>query len=226
MQQNMQRTAQHMGEAQELLDELAAQDLQRAQIEPALAWLHVPCVNLDVLRELSVLRQKNLLRYWLAPLTLLPDTAHWVGWDSLRDAQVDAQPIWRLHNGALWRSQRRVYWLSDFWLHPPADLDLTVTGPGRYLLPGNGYLQIEGEVLQPLQVRYRQGAERFFIAGRGHRDLKRLLQEHAVPTFIRGRVPIVFLAEQPVALANMPSLSHPAVQGLRVTWESAVAAES
>lgn len=218
MQQSLQRTAQHMDEAQQLLDELALEDLQRAQIEPVLDWLAVPCLDLGALRELSCVRQKNLLRYWLAPLTLLPDTAHWASWDSLRDAQVDAQPIWRLHAGAVLRNRSKIYWLSDFWLQPPPAVDLTVSRAGRYDLPGNGYLQVEGEVLEPLQVRYRQGAERFFIEGRGHRDLKRLLQEYRIPTFVRSRLPVFFLQQQAVALANVPALSHPLLQGVRLTW--------
>lgn len=219
MQQSLERTAQHMREAQQLLDELAAEDLQRAQMEPVLGWLSLPSLNLGVIRELSQVRQKNLLRYWLTPLTLLPDTAHWASWDTLRDAQVDAQPIWRLDSGALLRSQNRVYWLSEFWLQTPPALDLTISCAGRYDLPDNGYLLIHGDVTAPLQVRYRQGAERFFIEGRGHRDLKRLLQEQAVPTFIRSRLPILFLAEKPVALANMPVFSHCEVEHLTVTWQ-------
>lgn len=218
MQQSLQRTAQHMDEAQQLLDELAAEDLQQAQITPALNWLTLPCLSLDRLRPLSLGRQKNLLRHWLTPLTLLPDTAHWAGWATLRDAQADAQPVWHLQNGALLRSHNRLYWLSGFWLRTPPALDLTVTRAGRYALPDNGFLVVTGEVTAPLQVRYRQGTERFFIEGRGHRDLKRLLQEQAVPTFVRARLPLLFIAGQPVALANVPVLSHPQVQGLTVTW--------
>jgi len=218
MQQSLQRTAQHMHEAQQLLDELAVEDLQQAQLEPVLDWLNVPCLNMDSLRKLSLGRQKNLLRYWLTPFTLLPDSAHWISWETLRDAQADAQPIWRLHNGALLRSQNRLYWVAEFWLRTAPALALTITAAGRYSLPDNGYLLVSGEVTTPLQVRYRQGAERFFIEGRGHRDLKRLLQEQAVPTFVRARLPLLFVAEQPVALANVPALSHPQVQALSVTW--------
>lgn len=218
MQQSLQRTTQHMHEAQQLLDELASEDLQRVQIEPVPAWLTVPSLDLDKIRCLSVLRQKNLLRHWLAPFTLLPDTAHWAGWESLRDAQVDAQPLWRLHRGALQRSQNRLYYLSDFWLQQPPALDLTINSAGCYELPGNGYLIVSGEVTQPLQVRYRQGAERFALEGRGHRDLKRLLQEYAVPAFVRSRLPVFFLQQQPVALANEPKLNHHTVRHLSLTW--------
>ncbi len=218
MQQSLQRTAEHMQEAQQLLDELATQDLQQAHIEPVLDWLDLPCLNLDVLRDLTPVRQKNLLRYWLAPFTLLPDSAHWASWETLRDAQADAQPLWRLHNGVLVRSQNRVYWLADVWLQPPPSLNLAVSRAGCYRLPGNGFLQVSGDVSAPLHVRYRQGAERLLIAGRGHRDLKRLLQEQAVPYFLRARLPLVFIAEQAVAVANLPSLSHPDIQHLSVTW--------
>lgn len=218
MQQSLQRTAEHMQEAQQLLNELAAQDLQQAHIEPVLDWLALPSLNLDVLRDLTLVRQKNLLRYWLAPFTLLPDSAHWASWATLRDAQTDAQPLWRLHSGALVRSQNRVYWLADFWLQPLPSLNLVVSRAGRYPLPGNGFLQVSGDVTAPLHIRYRHGGERLLMAGRGHRDLKRLLQEQAIPHFLRARLPIIFIAEQAVAVANLPSLSHPDIQHLSVTW--------
>lgn len=218
MQQSLQRTAQHMDEAQQLLDELAKEDLLRVGVDPTEQWFDLPCLYMAGLRELSLLRQKNLLRYWLSPFTLLPDAAHWASWETLRDAQDDAQPVWQLHDGALLRSQDKLYWLTAFWLQAPPDLALTITEAGCYALPANGYLRVEGEVRAPLQVRYRQGAERFFIAGRGHRDLKRLLQECGVPTFLRARLPIVFLDQQPVALANFPALNHPQLEGLTLTW--------
>ena len=220
MQQSLLRTAQHMQETQELLDELAFEDLQSAQLEPAFTWLDLPCLNLDRLRKLTPARQNNLLRYWLKPFTLLPDTAHWASWDSLRDARAGAQPIWRLHSGAVLRSQTSLYYLSEFWLKQPLALDLSVSSAGRYDLPNNGYLMVTGEIAQPLQVRYRQGAERFMLGGRGHRDLKRLLQEYRVPAFVRPRLPIVYLAEQPVAVAGLPALSHPKVQHLTITWHA------
>ncbi|QEY58473.1 tRNA lysidine(34) synthetase TilS [Pseudomonas sp. C27(2019)] len=225
MQHSLQRTAEHMHEAQQLLDDLAYEDLQRVQGDSGLDWLILPCLNLEKLRELTLVRQKNLLRYWLAPFTLLPDAAHWAGWESLRDAQTDAQPLWRLHSGALVRSQNQIYWLAEFWLQPPPDLNLTVNCAGCYPLPDNGVLLISGDVSVPLQVRYRQGGERFFIVDRGHRDLKRLLQEQAIPQFIRARLPLLFVAEQPVALANVPALNHPDIKHLRVTWQVPAAVE-
>ena len=78
---------------------------------------------------------------------------------------------------------------------------------------------VSGNLSEPLQVCYRQGAERFFIDGRGHRDLKRLLQEYAVPAFVRSRLPVLFLRQQPVALANVFELNHHAVRHLTFKWD-------
>lgn len=223
---NLQRTAQHMGEAQQLLDELAVQDLHRAQLQPDLLWLRLPCLNLAMIRELTLLRQKNLLRYWLADFTLQPDSAHWQSWQTLRDAKVDASPVWRLQQGALMRSQEALYWLPDGWLTPPPAIDLSITQAGHYELPDNGYLVVSGELSVPLRVAYRQGAERLFIAGRGHRDVKRLLQEQGIPAFLRARLPLLFQGQHLLAIANLPHLIDPSLAGVRVEWHLTSAAES
>ncbi len=95
-------------------------------------------------------------------------------------------PLWRLQQGALLRSHNTVYWLSQGYLEEPPALRLTIACAGRYQLASNGFLIVSGELHAPLQIRYRQGAERLLIAGRGHRDVKRLLQEEGVPAFFAG----------------------------------------
>lgn len=110
------RSAAHMGEAQGLLDDLAQIDLAQAATPGAFDWLGLQSLALAPLRALSPARQRNALSHWLAPMTLLPDTDHWSGWDSLRDAADDARPIWRLAGGELHRAAGRVWWLSDHWL--------------------------------------------------------------------------------------------------------------
>ena len=41
------------------------------------------------------------------------------------------------------------------------------------------------------------------LPGRGRRDLKRLLNENAVPGFIRGRLPLLYQGQQLLAVANL-----------------------
>ncbi|MEZ3185357.1 tRNA lysidine(34) synthetase TilS [Pseudomonas sp. LM13] len=202
------RTAAHMADAQQLLDDLAQQDLAVAQADIDFDWLNLPSLALAPLRELTPARQRNALRHWLAGLTLAPDENHWAGWECLRDARADATPRWRLAGGELQRSGERIWWLPEGWL-------ASVGGPVDWLapsvelqLPGNGSLRLDG--MPPtgrLQIRYRKGGEVMDVSGRGRRDLKRLLNEAGVPAFARGRLPLLYCDEQLVAVANLPQLS-------------------
>ena len=45
------------------------------------------------------------------------------------------------------------------------------------------------------------------VSGRGRRDLKRLLNEAAVPAFARKRLPLLYCNGELVAVANLPQLS-------------------
>ena len=199
------RTAEHLGEAQGLLDELALLDLQAASKASAFPWLGLPSLALAPLCELSDARQRNALRHWLAPLTRLPDSDHWAGWHSMRDAKGDAQPLWRLADGEVHRCGQRIWWLpatgSEF-----SDAAVSWPDPQNPLeLPGNGQLTLTGEAPEgPLEVRYRQGGEILEVPGRGRRDLKRLLNESGLPGFVRGRLPLLYQGQQ---LLGAPSLA-------------------
>nr|MBP7959060.1 tRNA lysidine(34) synthetase TilS [Thiopseudomonas sp.] len=144
---------------------------------------------------------------------------HWQSWQTLRDAKSAAKPLWRLQQGALLRSQNTLYWLPEEYLDEPPVLNLTIGCAGRYQLANNGYLTVSGELHAPLQISYRQGAERLLIAGRGHRDLKRLLQEERIPAFLRGRLPLVFQQGQLLAIANLTHLNHAALGSVTIDWQ-------
>ncbi|WP_339546432.1 tRNA lysidine(34) synthetase TilS [Pseudomonas sp. RA_35y_Pfl2_P32] len=217
------RSAGHLREAQGLLDELAQMDLAQAANAHEFAWLGYPSLDLAALAGLSVARQRNALGHWLATLTRLPDTDHWSGWASLRDAAADARPIWRLVDGELHRANGRVWWLSGAGL--PA-LAGTVPWPDplrELTLPGNGRLNLLGEAPPgPLSVGYRQGGEAMQLPGRGHRDLKRLLNERQVPWFARGRLPLLYCNEQLIAVANLPGLDGSAGANFVLRWQPVI----
>lgn len=205
--QNFARAADHLGEALGLLDELAQADLAIAGGGAPLAWASLHSLNLEVLTALSPARQRNALQYWLSQRTRLPDTRHWAGWADLRDAAADAQPVWRLADGQLLRSHGRIWWLSGDWPQPPAGqlawVDTTLPLP----LPGNGTVRLVGAApLSGLRIAYRQGGEIVELAGRGRRDLKRLLNELHVPHFLRARLPLLYHGERLLAVANLPGL--------------------
>lgn len=216
------RSAAHLHEAQGLLDELAEMDLANADTSSEFDWLGLPSLALAPLETLSMARQRNALSHWLAPLTRLPDSDHWSGWQTLRDAESDARPIWRLADGELHRAGGRVWWLSGSWLRaaqPAPDW----TDPALPLpLPDNGHLRLSGQIPQgPLHVRYRQGGEVMSLPGRGHRDLKRLLNESGLPLFARGRLPLLYRDEQLVAVANLAGLDASAHECWKLHWQPA-----
>lgn len=217
---SMARSAAHLREAQGLLDELAQIDLAQASLPGEFEWSGLPSLAFVAIASLSDARQRNALGHWLQPLTRLPDTDHWSGWTDLRDAGSDASPIWRLADGELHRSAGRLWWLSGQWLRTPV-----VSGdwhePSLALrLPDNGRVMFSGQTpAGPLQVRYRQGGEVMHLADRGHRDLKRLLNERAVPGFVRGRLPLLFRGEELLAVANLPGLDGHVLEDWRLHWQ-------
>ena len=201
------RSAAHCAEAQGLLDELAQQDLREAGSVGEFAWLGLPSLELAPIARLSPARQRNALRHWLAGFTPLPDTDHWAGWDALRDARDDGQPVWKLGAGELHRAGARIWWLSGDWLRQPISPVLWARPDQALALPGNGRVCFVGDIPDgPLQVSYRQGGEVMALGSRGHRDLKRLLNERGVPLFTRGRLPLVYRDGQLLAVANLKGL--------------------
>ncbi|WNZ79564.1 tRNA lysidine(34) synthetase TilS [Pseudomonas sp. P105] len=214
------RSAAHLSEAQGLLDDLARIDLDRAITPCAFDWLGLRSLELAPLRALSPARQRNALSHWLVSMTTLPDSDHWSGWDSLRDAADDARPIWRLAGGELHRAGGRVWWLSDRWLRPAAGpVEWTLTAQAL-TLPDNGTVALDGKMPDgPLCVRYRQGGEAMMLPGRGHRDLKRLLNERGVPAFARGRLPLLYRDEQLLAVAGLPGLDSGIDGNWQLIWQ-------
>lgn len=217
---SMARSAAHLSEAQDLLDELAQVDLAAIEQESRFAGLPLPSLALAPLLRLSAARQRNLVRYWLAPLTPLPDSDHWAGWDSLATAAVDAAPIWRLAGGELHRADGRLWWLSGVYLQALPSIALSLPADKPLSLPGNGHVCLRGPAPSgALQVRYRQGGEQLHLPQRGRRDLKRLLNEAGVPGFLRSRWPLLYQGEQLLAVANLPQLSVAAPETWQFVWQ-------
>ncbi len=220
----MAKASAHLGEAAELLDELAQQDLTAAGSSSPFAWLGLPSLSLAALRALSPARQRNALRYWLRERTPMPDSEHWAGWQALLTAAGDAAPVWRLGAGELRRADERLWWLSGDWLEAPKQPDMDMSGQRSLALPGNGWVRLQGELPAAGDWRlvYRRGGERMALPGRGHRDLKRLLNERRLPAFVRDRLPLLLCDGEPRALANLPGLDGPLDGQWRLSWQPPV----
>lgn len=202
---NISQATSHLQEAQQLLNELALQDLQSAQAQPLYSWLTLPSLLLEPLAHLPLARQKNALSYWLSAYTLLPNSQHWRGWQELVTAKEDASPIWRLHHAELHRANGRVWLLTGHWLETPVSETMQVMSSPIHLAD-NGQVILTGPLPNNmLTLHYRQGGEVIELAQRGKRNLKRLFNEVSLPIFVRNRIPLLFDQQgKLLAVANFP----------------------
>ncbi len=206
--QTLSRSAGHLNEAQSLLDELAAADLQTADADKTTASL-----NCQVLLTLSPARQRNALRSFLHQLVMpLPTTAVLQRiLDEVCAAKIDAQPLveWseleaRRFAGRLFVQQKLPPIMPD-WQQTLNTAAPILLPDGRQLiwqpLTANG---ISSAIIdQGLTVRFRQGGEKIQLAGhQQHHDLKNCLQQWQVPPWQRARIPLLFAGTELVAVCG------------------------
>lgn len=201
------RSAAHLGEARELLETLAQIDLQ--QVAPR------GVVELATLSTLSVPRQRNVLRHWLARAGLgMPDARHLERIRSeLPAARPDAQPVVRWSGGEVRRFRGQLHALIGApvaarevarWRWSPGrriDLD---GGVGQLRLVADPHGPIDRSALPAtLSIRFRHGGERLAVrAGGGRQSVKELLRAAGVLPWERDRVPLVYAGRRLVAVGD------------------------
>ncbi|MCG2633773.1 MAG: tRNA lysidine(34) synthetase TilS [Gammaproteobacteria bacterium] len=204
------RSAEHLAEAELLLERMAASALASA---PGATVEQIP---LALLLSLDRPEQSNLLRYCLvklgAPLpgsarlksflTALADHRHdratsmeWSGWSI------------RLYGGTAYLLPDRTECsAAEYAWNGAAERHLP--GVGRISLvqqTGGGGGVLDARRLQlpsdHLQIRYRRGGERILLGGM-HRPLKKLMQEWRIPPWVRSRTPLLYLDQKLVAVVG------------------------
>lgn len=205
---NLLRLAEHAEEANQLLDERAAEDLQQAGVPAQDAWLRGwPSLLVESVVALSPARQRNLLRYWLHQHNLrLPDQRHLHSLVVQLGAAGDSQPALRAGAAQLYRSSGRLWLLPSAGV--PAGIDQVLTGVADTpLLAGNGRLRLrpgadiawrEGE----WRVAYRRGGEQIKLPGRPSQSLKSLFQQAAIPAWLRAAVPLLYCDDRLISVAG------------------------
>lgn len=222
------RASQHLSEASHLLDELAELDSKKCMLDGKL--------QIERLRELSIPRAKNLLRYNLSRQGIcLPSTKKMADIiQQIFTAGTDAKlhiPFGnvelRYYKGTIGILARKVL--------PDNGLYYTWRGEKRLVLNQlNGSIQftykknsgIDFEKLNKdlVTIRLRSGGERFRPnCKRPRRKLKSLLQEALIPPWDRDALPLLFSGEQ---LVWVPGIGidcefqvSPGKIGLVLTWE-------
>lgn len=220
------RFAQHAREADELLRQLAAQDLAAAR----LAGTEDGELSIAALLALSPARRRLLLRFWLQQQNLpAPSEAQLEQVQVLLTAAQDSQPCVRWPGVELHRYRDVLVSLLLPPL-PPAGLQIPFAPPGPQSFPGAGLLQAQAVVGGGLradrsyQLRPRVGGERCRPVGRGHsQSLKKLLQEMAVPPWWRERLPLLWCGDELAAVADLwvceGFVAAPGEKGWRLHWQ-------
>ncbi len=222
------RSAAHLAEAGELLDELARLDLHEARLEI--------CLQLDKLAAMTSSRRRNLLRYWLRSLELpIPSTAK-LG--VLEHDMLVARPDRQLcvdWEGAEVRLHRGLLYAGPPLAAPPVAREATWDWREPLVLPqGLGELHavpVTGEGLavarlpQRLQWRFRgevEGGAGGESADLPHHGLKKLLQEAHVLPWWRGRLPLLFAGDHLLAVGDLwiarEFAATSSTPGIRVEW--------
>lgn len=188
------RTADHAAEADELLSELAAQDL--AVVSNASGQIAVA-----PLQQLSVSRQKNLLRFWLKEqgFSLPSQTKLRQILQEVVSSREDGKARVHWPGVEVRRFRNNLYALSpQVSINSLMELHWNMKEP--LVLPDNqGRLIASGIHSLPVTeatVKYRQGGERFHPRSRcGSHPLKKLFQEWQLPPWQRNSLPLIFLED-------------------------------
>jgi tRNA(Ile)-lysidine synthase len=193
------RSAGLLAQAQQLL-----QDDDRRLLEDALTEAG-RALDLRVFGAAPAARRARALRAWIGDLGLPPLPAEGIVQveTQLLAARSDAEPrfAWA---GAELRRWRHLLHAARVATPLAADWQAMWNGDAPLPLPAGDVLALApdgmarpaGAFAPPWHVRARQGGERIHLPGRAHsHTLKHVLQERAVPPWVRERLPLLFAGD-------------------------------
>lgn len=201
---NLARVTQLASEGNQLHQDLAQLDLTQCQLSPV-------SLNLSALTQLAEYRQINLIRHWLIERQLTPPGQQiWAQLQQLYTARADAQPQvnWATTTGQRVEARRfkqELFIAPSTYFQPlPKNWQQIWNGTSSLNTPA-GVIQLHlpsNLVPQEFVLKSRQGGEQIKLAQRGHRDVKRLLQELNLPPWQRQQLIFVWHHNQLIAVGQ------------------------
>ena len=194
---NLARTARHCQQAQINLNELACLDHPRLK-ESATRLSLLP------LSGLSNVRKKNSLRVWLKQTThSMPDTNVFNRLISeVIQAKEDSRPKLVWGNYCIRRYKQALYLLHSTheltlpsmpWLDFPNSIELPHhLGRLKAIPTSQGLVLPKGSLIE---IRFRQGGERFYWHGQT-KILKKLFQQWQIPPWLRHLIPLLYINQE------------------------------
>lgn len=205
------RAANHCATANELLENLATEDLKKVIGEIA------GTINIPALKKFTLARQYNVLRFWLYSLKL-PTPSEAKLSEVVRtivNSRSDTKPVVKWCGVEMRRFQNNLYAMLPLLSHDnKVILRFYLQRPLK--LPGNlGILRakvnkkFENDYKNKIfTVRFRQGGEELKIPRRqGTHKLKKLMQEWKIPPWLRDRTPLVYCNMKIIAVVGCYSVS-------------------
>jgi tRNA(Ile)-lysidine synthase len=207
---NVMRSARLSREAEELSREMAAIDLFACYARED-RWGY--SLALPYLKGCSRVRQKNAVRFWLEEKELSsPGQARLEEIvDHVIHAAEDSNPCVAWDGIECRRFGGRLYLINALCACDVASSEFELSAGHFVAIPGVGEVSLSSEAgaglhVHPgdkLSVRFRQGSERCKPMGRRHsQTLKKLLQEYAVPPWVRDRTPLVYINGKMAAVGD------------------------
>lgn len=209
------RLARHAADAEQLLTELAREDLQRLA-GPGGSLSVAALLALSPARRRNVLRQAWRERGWQAPAADLLDRLE----REVLEAGADRQPCLHFAGGEARRYRDRLYLMAPLPT-VPADWSASwVRGRQQALPAGGGRLWAATAPPARLDLRFARGGERLRPAGSAHqRTLKQLAQEAGLPVWIRERMPLIYEGGVLRSVAGLWQDAAFAERGWQPRWE-------
>jgi len=186
----------------------AAADALQVQWLSAFNALHDPVANtIDATGWLALhpALREPLLDYWLHGLGLpAPTTAQRQQIEHQCHARAGMQPC------VQWRGAELHIWRGRLWAQSPpiiVDSHWTTAWSGEPLtLPDGGMLSLidaDARLIEPIQLRLRQGGERIKPAGDAYtRELRDLFQLAMIPPWRRPDVPLLYADNEIIGVAD------------------------
>lgn len=215
------RSALHCQSQQKLIDEITATDFNNC-------LLSAQVLNIDLLKQLTETRCKNVLRYWFKITGLhYPSTKQLVAiWENIVLAQPDAEPQLLLQEKTIRRYRNGLYLVSQERLLGES-CHFTWQGQSLVeLLAGKVRLQIEAfdkkvNTHHHVEIYFRSqlpdNAKCQPIGRSKSRSIKKLLHEYHVAPWLRDTVPFVVIDGELVEAVGLFRCESKLAQLLNIT---------
>ncbi|HEU4603097.1 MAG TPA: tRNA lysidine(34) synthetase TilS [Steroidobacteraceae bacterium] len=204
------RTAQHLGEAAVLLDELAARDLGDVSVDR--------CLHVRRLEDLASARRRNVLRAWLRQYGARAPSARKLAAieHDILHAAFDRTPCIECDGVSIRRHRDLLYCTRPMPPVPKHDLAWNPQQPLHLAELGALVAHLDSpSANRQWVVRFREGGEAVPV-GAHHQKLKHLLQQQKVLPWWRSAVPLIYEADELLAVGDL--WVHPGAQVL-IRWE-------